>query len=157
MEQPTFWHRIVGVGALLACVGLAGALWLALAEPGADGLARGSGPWSAEAETLIAHVSLADSRGLEVGSDIRLSGRPIGHVAALDLNPDTLRDDATLSLVSSFDIAEDSSVTVAQDGIIGAWFLALEPGRSGFDLEPGGHLTDRTGGAWRAFLREVGL
>lgn len=77
------------------------------------------------------------AEGLSVGADVRVSGVKVGAVTGLALDQKTYRAVADLSIEERFRIPEDSSVTIATEGLLGGSFVAIEPGASDFMLEDG--------------------
>jgi len=87
-------------------------------------------------------ASFTTAEGISIGTDVRMSGVKIGIVSALDLNPDTLRADATLTVDSEYRLPDDTSVLISSEGLLGGSFVELLPGGSPFDLEPGSEFED---------------
>ncbi len=75
--------------------------------------------------------------GLGVGADVRVSGVKVGTVTGMKLDPETYRAVASLSISSDYQIPEDSTVTIATEGLLGGSFVAIDPGASDFFFEDG--------------------
>ncbi|PWE30464.1 outer membrane lipid asymmetry maintenance protein MlaD [Maritimibacter sp. 55A14] len=90
-------------------------------------------------------ASFRSADGVSVGTDVRLAGVKIGTVTDLDLNPQTFRADATVSVLKGLEIPEDSAILVSQDGLLGGNYIEIVPGGSPFNLEPGGEIEDTQG------------
>ncbi len=66
--------------------------------------------------------------GVSVGTDVRISGIKVGSVSALDLDPQTYSARLTLTIDGRYQLAEDTSLSVAQESLLGGNFVALQPG-----------------------------
>ncbi len=78
--------------------------------------------------TVIANFSKIG--GLEVGSDVRISGIKVGSVLATELKPDDYTADVYLSVDSNMKLPIDTVATIADVGIMGDKYVRLEPGRA---------------------------
>lgn len=78
--------------------------------------------------TVIANFSKIG--GLQVGSDVRISGIKVGSVMATELKPDDYTADVYLSIDSSVKLPIDTEATIADVGIMGDKYVRLEPGRA---------------------------
>jgi phospholipid/cholesterol/gamma-HCH transport system substrate-binding protein len=63
-------------------------------------------------------------------------------VTALDLNPETFRADATVTIKQGIQIPDDSAITVASEGLLGGSFIEIVPGGSPFNFEEGAEIED---------------
>lgn len=68
--------------------------------------------------------------GLEVGSDVRISGIKVGSVLATKLNPQTFTADVELSIDRNVRLPIDTVATIADVGVMGDKYVRLEPGQS---------------------------
>ena len=75
--------------------------------------------------------------GLGVGADVRVSGVKVGTVTGMVLDQKTYRAAAELSISDEYQIPEDSTVTIATEGLLGGSFVSIDPGASDFFLEDG--------------------
>jgi phospholipid/cholesterol/gamma-HCH transport system substrate-binding protein len=75
---------------------------------------------------LVAKFDRVD--GLNVGSDVLISGIKVGSVADQYLDPETYLAVVSLSLDSSVKLPEDSSAEIGSNGLLGDKFVALVPG-----------------------------
>lgn len=82
-------------------------------------------------------ASFRSAQGVSVGTDVRMAGVKIGTLTGLDLNPETFRADARLTIQNSVELPDDSSVVIASEGLLGGNFVEVQPGGSPFNLEPG--------------------
>jgi phospholipid/cholesterol/gamma-HCH transport system substrate-binding protein len=78
--------------------------------------------------------------GVNIGSDVRLSGIKIGTVSKLALDPMTYSAVATLALENSVQLPDDSSVRITSEGLLGNQYLSIEPGSSPDKIKPGGEI-----------------
>jgi phospholipid/cholesterol/gamma-HCH transport system substrate-binding protein len=83
--------------------------------------------------------------GLNVGTDVRLSGIKIGSIASLTLDPRTYQATAHLSIRGDIQLPEDSSIMVTNTGLLGNSYLSVSPGGSDAMLKPGGVITNTQG------------
>ncbi|GLQ07049.1 outer membrane lipid asymmetry maintenance protein MlaD [Sneathiella chinensis] len=79
--------------------------------------------------------------GLNVGSDVRMSGIKVGTVTSQDLDPQTFQAIVGLSVDSAIKLPEDTAAKVASEGLLGGSYLALEPGGADELLESGDEIT----------------
>lgn len=68
--------------------------------------------------------------GLEVGSDVRISGIKVGSVLETKLNKDTYTADVSMSIDPSVKLPIDTIAGIADVGIMGDKYIRLEPGKS---------------------------
>ncbi len=68
--------------------------------------------------------------GLEVGSDVRISGIKVGSVLETKLNKDTYTADVYLSIDPTVKLPIDTVAAIADVGIMGDKYVRLEPGKS---------------------------
>lgn len=68
--------------------------------------------------------------GLEVGSDVRISGIKVGSVLSTVLNKDDYTADVYLSIDPSVKLPIDTVAGIADVGIMGDKYVRLEPGKS---------------------------
>ena len=96
----------------------------------------GSGPISGY--ELTAKFSRAD--GVNVGSDVRVSGIKVGTVSKLSLDPVTYNAVVTIALENSVQLPDDSSIRITSEGLLGNQYLSIEPGGSMDKIKPGGEI-----------------
>jgi phospholipid/cholesterol/gamma-HCH transport system substrate-binding protein len=75
--------------------------------------------------------------GLNVGSDVRLSGIKVGSVVSAALDPQTFRAEVTFTVHDDIQLPDDSAAKIASQGLLGAYYLQLDPGGSDKNLAPG--------------------
>ncbi len=83
--------------------------------------------------------------GVNVGTDVRLSGIKVGTVSKLGLDPKSFNAVATLTLADNVKLPDDSSVRITSDGILGNQYLSIEPGGSTTAIKPGGQIENTQG------------
>lgn len=75
--------------------------------------------------------------GINVGTDVRLSGIKIGTVTGQELDPKSYRAVVRMSIKNSVPIPDDSAVKVASEGLLGGSYLAVLPGGSETMMQAG--------------------
>lgn len=76
--------------------------------------------------------------GLNVGSDVRMSGIKIGTVTAQSLNPENFQAKIVMSIDPAVKLADDTSAKITAEGLLGSKFVALEAGGSETLIADGG-------------------
>ena len=121
------------IGAAVVAVAL---LFLAFAYS-----STGSGPVSGY--EVMAKFNRAD--GVNVGSDVRLSGIKVGTVSKLSLDPKTYNAVVTMALARDVKLPDDSSIRIASEGLLGNQYLSIEPGSSMKYIMAGGEIENTQG------------
>jgi phospholipid/cholesterol/gamma-HCH transport system substrate-binding protein len=75
--------------------------------------------------------------GLTTGSDVKVGGVTIGHVADESLDPNTYAAVIKVVIDDNIKIPDDSSAAISSDGLLGGDYVAVSPGGSGTMLKPG--------------------
>jgi phospholipid/cholesterol/gamma-HCH transport system substrate-binding protein len=83
--------------------------------------------------------------GLNVGTDVRLSGIKIGSISELNLDPKTYQATVHLTIKSDVKLPEDSSIMVTSTGLLGNSYLSVSPGGSDAMIPPGGSIQNTQG------------
>lgn len=78
--------------------------------------------------------------GLEIGSDVRISGIKVGVVLDTNLTDDYTAD-VVLSIDSAVQLPIDTEATIADVGLMGGKYVRLTPGKASVILKPGEYLT----------------
>lgn len=78
--------------------------------------------------------------GLNVGSDVRMSGIKIGTITAQSLDPSTYRAVIRFTVDTAIKLPDDSSAKIASSGLLGTNYLSVEPGGSDTNLKSGGQI-----------------
>ncbi len=81
-----------------------------------------------------------NASGLAPGAEVRMSGVKIGAVKSQHLDPDTYFAVVTLDISNSIRLPSDTSARIIADGLLGANFVALEPGGEEEMIAPGGQI-----------------
>ena len=92
-----------------------------------------------EGYTITANFSKIG--GLEVGSDVRISGIKVGSVMATRLNPQDYTADVELSIDQNVKLPIDTIAGIADVGMMGDKYVRLEPGKSQAILKDGDTMT----------------
>lgn len=95
-----------------------------------------------EAGSYPLMASFRSVEGVSVGTDVRLAGIKIGTVTDLGLDAQDYQAKVTFAVDSALQIPEDSSIIVAQEGLLGGTFLEITPGASDFMLAAGDVILD---------------
>lgn len=95
-----------------------------------------TGSASVQGYELVAKFERID--GINVGTDVRLSGIKIGTVTAQDLDAKSYRAVVKMNIKEGIPIPDDSSVKVASEGLLGGSYLAVMPGASETNMKTGG-------------------
>ncbi|MEE8657617.1 hypothetical protein CGLAMM_08405 [Acetobacteraceae bacterium EV16G] len=66
--------------------------------------------------------------GLSIGSDVRLAGITVGHVATTRVDPKTYRANVTFTVDRSVALPVDSAAIITSDSLLGGKYIALSPG-----------------------------
>ena len=103
-----------------------------------SGLSTGSGNYSI-------HASFRSAEGVRIGTDVRLAGVKIGAVTVIELDSDTYEAKSTLSIEKNIQIPDDSSLTIASEGLLGGNFVEVVPGMSEDYLQSGDEVLDTQG------------
>jgi phospholipid/cholesterol/gamma-HCH transport system substrate-binding protein len=86
-----------------------------------------------------------NAAGINVGSDVRVSGMKVGTVTAQALDPQSYQAVVTLSVDDNVKLPLDSSAAITSEGLLGGSFIALVPGGDPEQLAPGDEITDTQG------------
>lgn len=95
-----------------------------------SGIGKGTGGYR-----LVAEFDNAD--GIGIGSDVRMSGVKVGTVTSQELDTVTYQAVLSMSIDRKLTLPDDSSAKVTSEGLMGAKFVALEPGGSPDMLQDG--------------------
>ena len=80
--------------------------------------------------------------GLRDGSEVRISGIPVGSVISQTLDYKTFQAIVKMSINPAVKLPVDTVATITSSGLLGDKYLALEPGNEDEIIKPGG-LIDR--------------
>ncbi|SNB60945.1 phospholipid/cholesterol/gamma-HCH transport system substrate-binding protein [Arboricoccus pini] len=79
--------------------------------------------------------------GLDVGSDVRISGIKVGSVLSQRLDKKTYRADVSFSVENGIELPRDSSAAIVSASLLGGKYLALTPGGEDEALKDGQSIT----------------
>jgi phospholipid/cholesterol/gamma-HCH transport system substrate-binding protein len=82
-------------------------------------------------------AQFASVGGLTVGSEVKIGGVVVGHVADERLDPNTYAAIVRLAMNDDIKIPQDSSASITSDGLLGGDYVAVSPGGSNTMLAPG--------------------
>ena len=68
--------------------------------------------------------------GIDVGSEVRISGINVGRVTAQSLDPDTYTASVVMQIDDGIELPDDSFAKINMDGLLGGSYIALLPGAS---------------------------
>lgn len=66
--------------------------------------------------------------GLKIGADVNLVGIKIGRVMDMEIDRETLEAIVTFSVDSTIMLPRDSNARIRPEGLLGGYYIALEPG-----------------------------
>jgi phospholipid/cholesterol/gamma-HCH transport system substrate-binding protein len=115
-----------------AVVVIAGAFFFYAYNASGAGEGRGGYHITAEFDNI---------EGVNTGTDVRMAGIKIGTVVDQKLNPENYQAVVTMVIDPGIQISEDASAKITAEGLLGAKFVALEPGGSETKLSEGGVLS----------------
>jgi phospholipid/cholesterol/gamma-HCH transport system substrate-binding protein len=116
---------------------LIGAVVLAVAGSFLYYAAQTSG-FSTDTDNYSLNANFRSVAGLNVGSDVKLSGVKIGTLTAISLDPETYEAVASVAINEDILIPDDAEIKVSTDGLLGGAYLEITAGGSPFMLEPDG-------------------
>jgi phospholipid/cholesterol/gamma-HCH transport system substrate-binding protein len=96
---------------------------------------RGAGEINSGGYSLRAQFSSVG--GLTAGADVKIGGVVVGHVADERLDPNTYAAVVGLVINDDIKVPDDSSASVASDGLLGGSYVAISPGGSNTMMAPG--------------------
>jgi phospholipid/cholesterol/gamma-HCH transport system substrate-binding protein len=99
----------------------------------------GVGVTSSTGYTLSADFD--NIEGVNVGTDVRLAGIKVGSITKQALDPQSYQARVDMRIDPSISLSDDTTAKVASEGLLGAKFVALEPGGSEVKLSDGGIIT----------------
>lgn len=81
-----------------------------------------------------------NASGLAPGSEVRMAGVKIGTVTSQRLDPETFFAVVSMDIQSDIKLPLDTSARILADGLLGASFVALEPGGEEDSIPPDGQI-----------------
>jgi phospholipid/cholesterol/gamma-HCH transport system substrate-binding protein len=85
------------------------------------------------------------AQGINVGSDVRVSGVKVGTVTAQELDAKSFQARVTFNVEDRIKLPIDTSIKVASEGLLGGNFLSLSPGGEDDVLKPGEQIEQAQG------------
>ncbi|WP_338548601.1 outer membrane lipid asymmetry maintenance protein MlaD [Roseovarius phycicola] len=82
-------------------------------------------------------ASFRSADGVDVGTDVRLAGVKVGRVTELELDPETYRARAVISVREDIEVPDDSALAISSEGLLGGNFVEVLPGGSPFYFAAG--------------------
>ncbi len=92
---------------------------------------------------VLAKFNRAD--GVNVGTDVRLSGIKVGTVSKLGLDQKTYSAVVTMTVAKDVKLPDDSSIRITSEGLLGNQYLSIEPGSAMETIKPGGEIENTQG------------
>jgi phospholipid/cholesterol/gamma-HCH transport system substrate-binding protein len=86
-------------------------------------------------------ASFKNVEGINIGSDVRLSGIKVGSVIDQALDSKSFDAKLTFAIDPVVQLPDDTTAKITSEGLLGGKFIALEPGGSETILADGGELT----------------
>lgn len=83
--------------------------------------------------------------GVNVGTDVRISGIKVGAVSSQALDPKTFQAKLTFSVKNDIKLPTDTSARIASEGLLGGTYIDLTPGGDEETLQPGEEITQTQG------------
>lgn len=74
------------------------------------------------------YANFTDITGLEIGSDVKISGIPVGYVSGYVLDIASYTANIAMEINNSVLIPTDTMASVSSDGLFGRKYLKLTPG-----------------------------
>ncbi len=87
------------------------------------------------------HAAFDHVDGLGSGAEVRIAGVKVGAVDRIALNPKTYQAEVGFTVQNGVALTEDSSATIATDGLLGGKYLALASGGDEKILRDGDAIT----------------
>ena len=81
-------------------------------------------------------------QGLNVGTNVNISGVPVGRVDSIKLNTEQYVSIATFKIRNDITLYDDAIASIRTNGLIGDRYVKISPGGSGIELEPGDMIID---------------
>lgn len=128
MKSETFLETVVGAAVVAVAV-----LFLGFAYVGV-GLGGPSGGYRISAQ-------FDNIDGINVGTDVRIAGIKVGSIISQKLDPKSFQAKVVMQLRPDVVLADDTSAKVTSEGLLGAKFVALEPGGSDGKLKDGSEIS----------------
>jgi phospholipid/cholesterol/gamma-HCH transport system substrate-binding protein len=86
-----------------------------------------------------------NASGVNVGTDVKVSGLKVGSVTGQKLDPQSFQVAVTLALDPAVKLPADSSAAITSEGLLGSTFISLTPGGAEAPLKNGDTISDTQG------------
>lgn len=83
--------------------------------------------------------------GINVGTDVRVSGIKVGAVVAQELDPQTFQARVRFTVRKGVELPVDTVAKIASEGLLGDSYIALSPGGEMDVLKPGDEIEQTQG------------
>jgi len=83
--------------------------------------------------------------GVNVGTDVRISGIKVGSVVKQELDPQTFQAKVTFTIQDDVHLPADTSAKISSEGILGGSYIDLSPGGDMETLQPGDEIEQTQG------------
>ncbi|PLR22662.1 outer membrane lipid asymmetry maintenance protein MlaD [Caulobacter zeae] len=90
-------------------------------------------------------AKFGEAGALAPGAAVSVAGVKVGTVSQVTLDPKTYMAIAKLSIDTSVKLPADSTAKITSDGLLGGAHIAIAPGASLEDLQPGGEIENTQG------------
>lgn len=124
-------EALAGLGVVLVAVAFLVFAWSRTAGPGGASY------------TLTARFP--NVTGVNVGTDVRVSGLKVGEVTAQRLDPDTYEAVVTLKVSDRLRLPADTSAAITSESLLGGSYVALLPGGDSATLKAGDEILETQG------------
>ena len=78
--------------------------------------------------------------GINIGSDVKLSGMKVGTVTNQSIDPKTYLAHLEITVDKNISLPKDSSAEIISSGLLGDKYIALVPGSDDANLKHGDHI-----------------
>lgn len=96
-------------------------------------------------DTIHVTALFPNAGGVNPGTEVRVAGLKIGTVTAQRLDPKSYEAEVTLALDPAIKVPADSSAAITSEGLLGATYIALNPGGDTNMLKDGDTIVDTQG------------
>ena len=96
-------------------------------------------------DSYVLTASFRSAEGISAGTDVRLAGVKVGAVTDMELNKESFRAEAELTIDADVVLPDDTAALISSEGLLGGSFVELIPGGSLFNFEDGQVIADTQG------------
>ncbi|WCT73405.1 outer membrane lipid asymmetry maintenance protein MlaD [Sphingomonas naphthae] len=98
-----------------------------------------------KANAIEVTAMFPNASGVNVGTDVKVSGLKIGSVTEQTLDPKSFQVAVKMALDPAVKLPSDSTAIVTSEGLLGSTFVSFTPGGSEVALKSGDVITDTQG------------